>query len=178
MRKRLRVYADLRVRMMGLAMLAAPLAALCALTFSIRTLQIERREAEERLRQTVELHHEVQGLHADLFGAGTAVGAYLLQGRDEGLAPFKAARESLPERLTRIEKLLNADPAQSERSKRIRPAVERYIEILSDSRKYAAIPGFSPANPPDDLIAEQASVTNRFRSFWGKSNRKKTLGLS
>ena len=165
MRKRLRVWADLRVRMMGLAMLAAPLAALCALTLSVRTLQSERRQAEERLYRTVQLHRDVQELQSDLLGAGTALCAYLLQGQEEVLSPFKAARDSLPERLAGLDKLLQTDPIQAPRVKRLRPLVDRYIDILSSLRKYSAIPGFSPANPPDDLMREQTGVTNQIQKL-------------
>ena len=165
MQKHPRALADLQARLTGLGTLAVPLVALCALTLTIREVQSERRETEGRLNRTVELHRNIQALQSDLLSAGTALEAYLLQGQEEVLAPFKAARDSLPERLGGLESLLKDDPAQVQQLKRVRLSVERYVEILSDLRKYSAIPGLSLANPPDDLVREQAGVTYQIQQL-------------
>ena len=90
------VWAALGVRMKGLPMVAVPLVALSALTLSVHVFQSERRQAEENWYQTVQLHREVQALHADLLSGESAIRIYMLQGQDELLEPYRSVRRSLP----------------------------------------------------------------------------------
>ena len=60
------VWAARGVRVKGLTIVAVPLVALSVLTLSVHVFQSERRQAEDKYFQTVQLHREVQALHADL----------------------------------------------------------------------------------------------------------------
>ncbi len=65
--------------------------------------------------------------------------------------------------MDRMEQSFRTDPVRLERLSRLRPLVERQLEILSDLRQYAALPGLAVANPPSDLLAQANQVMTQIR---------------
>ncbi len=174
---RRRLWVELRLWLRGLGIVALALAPLAFLVFSIRSLQSEQWRAIEKQRQTVQIYREIQAFRTGLMGAESAVGAYLLQGRNSSLEAYKTARVSVPARLANLETLISGDGVQYKRLERLQPLLERRFTLLANLLKYAAVPGSSPPSPPAAPMAEGKAIMGEIQSILGEIQREEDLRL-
>lgn len=84
------------------AALAMPLALLVAALFFSYRLQQEIADTEVDVRRALAIQAEIQTLQSLIAESAMGVRGYLLTGRDDFLAPYRAARENLPVTLTTL----------------------------------------------------------------------------
>jgi signal transduction histidine kinase/CHASE3 domain sensor protein/ActR/RegA family two-component response regulator len=156
---------ELPARLKGLLAISVPLLALASLTLSMRVFQAEHRKADEQIRRSIAVEEQLLTLLPKLGVAEGAIRSYLLQGKEELLDPYKAARTDLLAGMEHLEQTLRSDPSRSQRLSRLRPLIEHQLEILSNLRRYAALPGFATATPPAELLAESDQVMNQIRQL-------------
>ena len=116
------------------AALAMPLTLLVvALLFSYR-LQRDIAETEADVRRALAIQTEIQTLHSLIAESATAVRGYLLTGRDEFLAPYRAAREELPVTLTTLRRNIR-DAEMKEHLEHIQQLLDRKLQSLEALRR-------------------------------------------
>ncbi len=177
MNSRQRLWVELCLWLKGLGIVALVLAPLGFLAFSIRSLQSDQWRAIEKQRLSVQVYRELQVLRSSLMGAETAVGIYLLQGREGALEPLRSARISVPARLGNLESLLSGDGIQYRRVERLQPLIERRMSILGSLIRHAAVPGNPPKAPPPELIGEGKSLMGEIQSILGEIQREEDVRL-
>lgn len=116
------------------AALAMPLTLLVvALLFSYR-LQRDIAAADADVRRALVIQAEIQTLHLLIAESATGVRGFLLTGRDEFLAPDRAARAALPSTLSTLRSNIR-DPDMRQRLARIEGLLDRKLESLQSLRE-------------------------------------------
>jgi CHASE3 domain sensor protein len=152
-------------KLKGLLMVAVPLAALASLTLSLRVFQAEHHKADEQAWRSIEVQRQTMQLLPNLCVAQGAILDFMLRGQEELLKPYWTARAEFRVEMDRLERSLSNDSSRSQWLDRLRPLVERYLEILLELQRYAALPGLALANPPSDLMTEEKRLMNQIRSL-------------
>src|SRR5271165_1514698 len=146
-----RWWSDLQARLGGLGMIALPLVALCALTLFTRAFFAERRSADYELYQTIQVHSKIEGLQDQLLNADAVI-------RDYSAAGYKKVVGALPDSLSLLQRQFPHDRDQAQRVRRLEPLIERELDVLAESRQYAAAPDQDPGIPADTAAkANQAA---------------------
>jgi len=156
---------ELPARVKGLLAAAIPLTALASLTLSMRVFQSEHKEADEQVWRSIAVQRQISVLAPALTASEEAVRDYASSGQDGALEQYRSAKADLEVCLRSLDQTVSADAARSQRVRRLRPLVDRQLEILSALRAYAAVPGLPSADAPPELLAESRTVRLRIRNL-------------
>jgi len=148
-------WADLPVRTKGLVVVAIPLGALLVAIAALYFLQRAQIQAEARVKNTLEVRAKIQQTATTLLGEEAWLRARVLvrlQGGTPGsIRPLQGGFPNLSRVMSQLEELLRDDPAQLERLKKVKKAVED--ELLAIAYATAERPGEQP--PPGKLLPER-----------------------
>lgn len=135
------------------AALAMPLTLLvAALLFSYR-LQKEIADTEADVRRALAIQAEIQTLQSLVAESAMAVRGYLLTGRDDFLAPYRAAQNELPVTLTTLRRNIR-DAEMKERLDYIQQLLDLKLESLEELGKEGR--SLSPAALQAHLVDSKA----------------------
>ena len=116
-------------------MLLVASASFIALAAAITVLVVleSRQEEDNRLvARSFEVRSAIQEVRGLLVDAETGVRGYLLTSDEVFLEPYVEAAGSLHPALDRLEDIVDDNPAQADRSTRVRRAAERRLELLDE----------------------------------------------
>ena len=148
-----RRWADLSVRLKGLAVFAAPIASLLLLS-SLCTYYLvsAKTEADIAAKNTLEVRSQLQNLYIVLISAESEIRNYGLNGHEEGLQPLGMVGPTVDALLTRIGELLQDTNPQKERIARLRQLAHERLNGLQELRAYYKSPDGHSTPPPAQLI--------------------------
>ena len=154
------------------AALAMPLTLLVvALIFSYR-LQQDIADTEADVRRALAIQGEIQTLHSLIAESATAVRGYLLTGRDDFLAPYRAAREELPVTLTTLRRNIR-DAEMKTHLGHIHQLLDRKLRSLDElSRDGGAL---SPTDLQAHLLASKGVLDDLRIEIRAMSHREADL---
>ncbi len=124
-------WGDLPLRLKGLVVVAIPLS---ALIFSlIASLLVERRRENLRLwvEHTMIVRAKIADVLAGVTEAETGVRGFLLTGREDFLAPYRAAQKELPETIVQLLLLVQDNLPQVQRVQRIQAGTAERVAALN-----------------------------------------------
>ncbi|HET8629757.1 MAG TPA: CHASE3 domain-containing protein [Thermomicrobiales bacterium] len=130
--------ADRSLRAKGLAVVALPLVALLVAALAYTLVRQQEDDAAAQVARTLEVRGQIQVVTTLLVDAETGVRGYLLTGQDGFLAPYRQAQAALPGSLAHLAQLVQDDPAQGARLRR--------VEALS-TQDLAALDALRAAGP-------------------------------
>ncbi|MES2884195.1 MAG: ATP-binding protein [Pseudomonadota bacterium] len=113
------------------AALAMPLTLLVVALFFSYRLQQDIAETDADVRRALAIQAEIQTLHSLIAESAMGVRGYLLTGRDEFLAPYRAAREELPVTLTTLRRNIR-DTEMKEHLEHIQQLLDLKLQSLDE----------------------------------------------
>ncbi|MEY4953285.1 MAG: hypothetical protein RL299_1709, partial [Pseudomonadota bacterium] len=128
-RKMTRFWADRRLALKGLVVIALPLAILLGALVSLYTASNAEVRAENDVRRAFSIQRDTYQVHALLAEAAAGVRGYALTGQERFLEPYRKAEADLPLTMARLDQAI-LDPEVRERFNRINELTARKREGL------------------------------------------------
>lgn len=128
-RRMTRFWADRRLALKGLVVIALPLAILLGALVSLYLASNAEARAENDVRRAFAIQRDTYQVHALLAEAAAGVRGYALTGQDRFLQPYRKAEADLPETMIRLDQAIR-DREVRERFNRIRELTVRKREGL------------------------------------------------
>jgi signal transduction histidine kinase len=154
-------WADLPLRRKGLVVLAIPLFALLVAILSFYLLQQQQQEAEARVKRTLEIRDKIQQVQGMLFAEETSARATFLTRLQNISVPNPSAfpGQRIATALSQLEGLLQDDPTQLKRVKRIKTLVDEELSGMA----------LALAVSPGEKLPEGRLLPQRTEEFLTKS---------
>lgn len=111
--------------------LAMPLTLLVVALFFSYRLQQDIADTEADVRRALAIQAEIQTLQSLIAGSAMGVRGYLLTGRDDFLAPYRAAQRELPVTLTTLRRNIH-DTEMKEHLAHIQQLLDRKLQSLEE----------------------------------------------
>ncbi len=147
---------DLPLLAKGLAVVAIPLTGLMLVVFAFYMVQREGQAAEHWVTHSLEVRAEIEQVYSRSQECETAVMGYLLTGDPGWLVPFREDRRELPEVLSSLERMVQDNPSQLARVRKIKDlAVKRGEALESLLAQVPPLSGWHPA------LAESSASVDR-----------------
>ncbi len=128
-RKMTRFWADRRLALKGLVVIALPLAILLGALVSLYLASNAEVRAENDVRRAFSIQRDTYQVHALLAEAAAGVRGYALTGEERFLEPYRKAESDLPLTMARLDQAIR-DPEVRERFNRINELTARKREGL------------------------------------------------
>ena len=160
-------WANLPLQSKGIVVIAIPLAALLAgLVCFYLVGQAENRQ-EEWVSHTLEVRSELHQLLIHVVDAETGMRGYVLTRRDEFLDSYDAGRKALPESVSRISDLIQDDPLQVARFRKVQLLVAERMEKFDRTMEAAAEDEEQPSPMTTAALMEGKAVMDALRQELG-----------
>lgn len=158
-----RFWANLPLRVKGLVVVAIPLLAVLVTACSFLIVWQQMKRADDRIKHSLQVEYELQGVVSRLVDAQNGVRGYLLTEKDEFLDPYREARKALPGHQNRLRTLIADNPSQTQRLRRMEPLIEERLALMDEILKYSAAPGSARPRPPQELLVKAKNLTDTVR---------------
>ncbi|MBI1790298.1 MAG: CHASE3 domain-containing protein [Acidobacteria bacterium] len=159
-----RVFANLPLNAKGLVVVSIPLAALLGTTLAAYSAFRQNQLADAAVRHTFEVSYRILHVLKLLVDAETGMRGYVLTGTPEFLEPYHDVMGRLPEAVAGLGSLIQDNPAQVERIRRVRRLVTQRQESLDALRSYWGRPDRPPVSSLAPLLAKGKSVMDSLRA--------------
>jgi PAS domain S-box-containing protein len=151
-RKMTRFWADRRLALKGLVVIALPLAILLGALVSLYVASNAEVRAENDVRRAFSIQRDTYQVHALLAEAAAGVRGYALTGQERFLEPYRKAEADLPQTMARLD--------QAIRDREVRERFDRINDLTA--RKRDGLKGIVDlARQGNRAAIEQALVSNK-----------------
>lgn len=133
-----KTWHNLPILYKGVTVIALPILCLTAVLPWLATLQRNLAEAQARVAHTQRVSLEARRLLSALVDAETGSRGFVITGREDYLAPYEEARETIPASLATLRDLVADNPAQGERVRALDVLALRQLEIIERTVQVSA----------------------------------------